>query len=144
MQRDVRMVPGDFVEIADYEFQFLGVERVDGPNFTAYRGDIRVTSDDQVVTSMQPEKRNYKARGQVMTEAAIDATFWRDLYVSLGEPLAGQAWAIRLQVKPFVRCIWLGGIMAALGGFFAAFDRRYRRRKRGSQLTLNTGAIALD
>ena len=144
MQRDVRMVPGDFVEVADYEFQFLGVERVDGPNFIAYRGDIRVTSNDQVVTSMHPEKRNYKARDQVMTEAAIDATLWRDLYVSLGEPLSGQAWAIRLQVKPFVRWIWLGGIMAALGGFSAAFDRRYRRRKRGSQMALNTGAITLD
>jgi hypothetical protein len=34
--------------------------------------------------------------------------------------------------------------MAAFGGFSAAFDRRYRRRKRGSQLSLNAGAIALD
>ena len=64
-----------------------------------------------------------------MTEAAIDASLSRDLYVSLAEPLAGQAWAIRLQVKPFVRCIWLGGLMIALGGLLAALDKRYRRKR---------------
>ena len=77
---------------------------------------------------MLPEKRNYKAGGQVMTEAAIDGALHRDLYVSLGEPLAGQAWAVRLYVKPFVRCIWLGALMIALGGLLSAADKRYRRR----------------
>nr|WP_315981227.1 cytochrome c-type biogenesis CcmF C-terminal domain-containing protein [Aliamphritea spongicola] len=33
-----------------------------------------------------PEKRLYNARGNVMTEAAIDPGFTRDLYVALGEP----------------------------------------------------------
>jgi cytochrome c-type biogenesis protein CcmF len=86
-------------------------------------------SGDRVVATMLPEKRNYRAGGQVMTEAAIDGKLSRDLYVSLGEPLAGDAWAIRVYVKPFVRCIWLGGLMIALGGLLAAFDKRYRRRK---------------
>jgi cytochrome c-type biogenesis protein CcmF len=64
-----------------------------------------------------------------MTEAAIDPSLARDIYVSLGEPLAGGAWALSLQVKPFVRCIWLGGVLVAVGGLLAATDRRYRRRK---------------
>ena len=46
-----------------------------------------------------------------------------------GEPLAGDAWAIRVYVKPFVRWIWLGGLMIGFGGLLAVFDRRYRRRK---------------
>lgn len=77
-----------------------------------------------------------------MTEAAIDASLSRDLYVSLAEPLAGQAWAIRLQVKPFVRCIWLGGLMIAMGGLLAALDKRYRRKRRPatSQHTATVGA----
>ena len=64
-----------------------------------------------------------------MTEADIDARLSRDIYVSLGEPLKGDAWAIRLYVKPFVRCIWLGGILLSLGGLLTVLDKRYRRRR---------------
>jgi cytochrome c-type biogenesis protein CcmF len=61
-----------------------------------------------------------------MTEAAIDAGFTRDIYVSLGEPLEGKAWAVRVYFKPFVDWIWGGCVLMALGGFMAMLDRRYR------------------
>ncbi|HJP35819.1 MAG TPA: cytochrome c-type biogenesis CcmF C-terminal domain-containing protein, partial [Gammaproteobacteria bacterium] len=48
------------------------------------------------------------------------------LYVSLGEPLQAGAWSVRMHVKPFVRWIWLGGLLMALGGLVAAFDPRLR------------------
>ena len=76
---------------------------------------------------LTPEKRTYLARGNVMTEAAIDPGLTRDIYLSLGEPLEGGAWAVRIQVKPFVRWIWLGGLLMALGGCVAVMDKRYRR-----------------
>ena len=65
-----------------------------------------------------------------MTEAAIDPGFTRDLYVSLGELLdeKGQAWAIRIYHKPFIRWIWLGALLMFAGGLIAASDKRYRRR----------------
>jgi cytochrome c-type biogenesis protein CcmF len=63
-----------------------------------------------------------------MTEAAIDAKLSRDLFIALGEPLDQEgAWAVRIYYKPFIRCIWLGAIIMAIGGLFAASDRRYRR-----------------
>ncbi len=61
-----------------------------------------------------------------MTEAGIDPGFTRDLYVALGEPLENGAWAVRVHIKPFVRWIWLGSLLMALGGVLAASDRRYR------------------
>jgi cytochrome c-type biogenesis protein CcmF len=51
-----------------------------------------------------------------MTEAAIDAGLFRDIYVSLGEPVGDGDWALRLYYKPYVRWIWLGAILMALGG----------------------------
>jgi len=128
MQRDLRMEPGDRAEVSGYEFEFVSISQVQGPNYIAYRGEINVEQRGSIVARMLPEKRNYKAGGQVMTEAAIDGALHRDLYVSLGEPLAGQAWAVRLYVKTFVRCIWLGALMIALGGLLSAADKRYRRR----------------
>ena len=135
VQRDLRMEPGDSAEVSGYGFEFVGVTQVQGPNYIAYRGEIMVEQQGAKVATMLPEKRNYRAGGQVMTEAAIDGALHRDLYVSLGEPLSGQAWAVRLYVKPFVRCIWLGALMIALGGLIAAADKRYRRRVAVKKMT---------
>jgi cytochrome c-type biogenesis protein CcmF len=41
--------------------------------------------------------------------------------------VGGNAWTVRLQVKPFMTWIWTGCILMALGGLLAAGDKRYRR-----------------
>ena len=63
-----------------------------------------------------------------MTEAGIDGGLFRDLYVSLGEPLGDGDWSVRLFYRPFVRWLWLGAIFMALGALLAISDSRYRRR----------------
>ena len=69
----------------------------------------------------------YRVQQNPMTEAAIDPGLTRDLYVSLGEPLGRDgAWSVRIYVKPFIRWIWAGALIMALGGLLAAADRRYR------------------
>ena len=75
---------------------------------------------------MHPEKRIYRVQTMPMTEAAIDPGLTRDLFVALGEDLGNGAWSLRLYHKPFVRWLWLGGVLMALGGGLAATDRRYR------------------
>ncbi|TBN55630.1 cytochrome c-type biogenesis CcmF C-terminal domain-containing protein, partial [Salmonella enterica] len=46
-----------------------------------------------------------------------------------GEELDNGAWAVRLYYKPFVRWIWAGGLLMALGGLLCLADPRYHRRK---------------
>jgi cytochrome c-type biogenesis protein CcmF len=75
-----------------------------------------------------------------MTEAAIDVGLTRDLYVSLGEPVEGDAWIVRVYVKPFIDWIWGGCLLMALGGLLAVTDRRYRSKQRSAQPAL--GAVA--
>ncbi|MGC1333388.1 heme lyase CcmF/NrfE family subunit [Pseudomonas sp.] len=129
-QRDLRMAPGESVDLAGYHFIFDGAQHYQGPNFTSDRGTIRVSKDGKDVTVLYPEKRLYTVQQSMMTEAGIDAGFTRDLYVALGEPLENGAWAVRVHVKPFVRWIWFGGLLTALGGALAATDRRYRVKVR--------------
>ena len=62
-----------------------------------------------------------------LAEMAIDAGFWRDLFVTLGEEKGASAWSMTIYVKPFVRWVWLGAIFMCLGGIVAAGDKRYRR-----------------
>ena len=85
--------------------------------------------DDRPLTILHPERRSYASGGQVMTEAGIAPGITGDLYVALGESLGGDAWAVRVHSKPFVRWIWFGAGLMALGGFVAASDRRFRRKE---------------
>jgi len=128
VENDVRMSPGQTVEMAGHAFTFEGVEAIRGTNYRAQKGTIRVHKDGREVAVLQPEKRTYLVQTKPMTEAGIDAGFTRDIYVSLGEPLGGGDWSLRLYYKPFVRWIWLGGILIAIGGLLAATDRRYRMK----------------
>ncbi|MET0377702.1 MAG: heme lyase CcmF/NrfE family subunit [Spongiibacteraceae bacterium] len=131
VEHDVRMAVGQSETLAGYEFTFAGTETIQGPNYVAERGTLWVTRNARRIAELHPEKRQYLARrDQMMTEAAIDAGLMRDIYIAMGEPLGGDngenAWAIRLHYKPFVRWIWLGAILMALGGGLAAADKRYR------------------
>ncbi len=128
VERDVRMAPGDAAEVGGYRFEFDELSAYRGPNFDSRKGHFLVSRDGEAVTEMNPEKRTYRASGQVMTEAAIDGRVMRDLYVALGEPLEGDAWAVRIYYKPMVRWIWLGALIMALGGALALTDARYRKK----------------
>ena len=125
-EQDVRMEPGDTVLVGGHQFKMLGVKEVPGANYSASRGEFEVTSGGGAPNMLYPEKRNYFSSTMPMTEAAIDAGFTRDVYVSLGEPLEGKAWAVRVYFKPFVDWIWGGCLLMAIGGLFAVSDRRYR------------------
>lgn len=129
-ERDLRMAPGDSVELGGYRFQFDGAVHHEGPNFTSDKGTVRVFAGERQIKVLHPEKRLYTVQQTTMTEAGIDAGFTRDLFVALGEPLEQGAWAVRIHIKPFVRWIWLGGLLMALGGFLAAADKRYRIKVR--------------
>ncbi|SDH40692.1 heme lyase CcmF/NrfE family subunit [Nitrosomonas sp. Nm132] len=137
-EKDVRMEIGNTVSISGYTFRFNGISNIPGPNYKAVQGDIDVLKDDKLIQKLYPEKRTYNASGMVMTEAAIDAGLFRDLYIALGEPLDNNAWVVRVYHKPFVDWIWLGCILMALGGILAVTDRRYRygiRKKDKTEIT---------
>lgn len=131
VERDVRMPHGVPIEVGDYDFMLTGVRRQAGPNYDADVATLRVSRDGQLVTHLYPEKRYFPASGQVMTETALDGHLKRDLYVAMGESLdKGSSWAMRIQIKPRVRWIWLGGLLVAAGALLATMDRRYRFYKR--------------
>ena len=88
---------------------------------------FRVTREGKAIVSLTPERRYYPVEGRWTTEAAIHTTWLADLYAVLGERPDGEGpWAVRLYHNPLVPWIWIGAILAALGGGLALADRRYR------------------
>jgi cytochrome c-type biogenesis protein CcmF len=124
-EKDVRMTAGDTVTVGGYIFRLNSVREVQGPNYVAARGEVEVIKNSESIEKMYPEKRSYLASGNAMTETAINTGLFRDLYVSLGEPLGDGAWSVRVYYKPFVDWIWGGAVLMALGGGLALSDRRY-------------------
>jgi cytochrome c-type biogenesis protein CcmF len=143
-EQDVRMERGDVVHAGGYDFMFNGVTNVNGPNYVAGRAEIIVSQNEKEVERLYPEKRNYTASGNVMTETAIDSGIFRHLYVSLGEPVGAGSWSVRVYYKPFVGWIWGGALLMAIGGGLALSDRRYAlaaRREREAQQAVKAAEL---
>jgi cytochrome c-type biogenesis protein CcmF len=126
VERNVRMNVGDSIEISGYQFVFKELLPLKGPNYRGTIGVFNVMQGGHLSTVLLAEKRIYDSTRMSMTEAAVNTTLTRDLYVALGEPLSETAWSARLYYKPFACWIWLGGLCMGIGGLLAVFDRRYR------------------
>ena len=126
----VRMLPGDVAHLAGYDFKFEGVQDIVGANYTASRGQLRVSKNGVERTVLSSEKRLYTVQNMPMTEAGISPALIHDRYASLGEPLEDGAWSVRIYHKPMVEWIWAGAVLMALGGLLAISDRRYRVRRK--------------
>src|SRR5699024_6543844 len=140
----VRLQPGDSATVPGSAFACHGISDRQGPNYHAEVGHFAVTRDGHQVAELYPAKRHYVSGGQVMTEAGIHGGIFRDLYASLGRPLEGDAWSVRVYYKPFVRWIWGGGFLVALGGFLALSDKRYWRRRRAARQAREHTAAAVQ
>ena len=128
-ERDVKMGPEASTELAGYRFKMVSTKEVAGVNYSALQSQIEVSKGGTVLATLFPEKRIYRVQNSLLTEAAIDRTLLRDLYISMGEQLPSGEWSFRVQHKPFIALIWVGCLVMMLGGGLAASDRRYRVRQ---------------
>ena len=53
-EKDVRLAPGESYSMGGYSFEFEGVDTIEGPNYTAYRGNIIARQDGEFVAIMGP------------------------------------------------------------------------------------------
>jgi cytochrome c-type biogenesis protein CcmF len=141
-QVELKMNEGQIGHLAGYTFMLARLDEVRGPNYTAARATVEVTRKDRRVVTLYPEKRLYHVQKMPMTEAAFDGGVFRHLYVSLGEPLEGNAWLVVFHHKPLVGWIWFGCLLMAGGGILAASDRRYRLASRAAAATGAQPAVA--
>ncbi len=142
VERDVRLAPGQSATVAGYDFRMDSVSIVEGPNYEADQATLEVTRDGRPVATLVPQRRYYDTQPDMpMNQASLHRAPTRDVYVSLGERLEGDAWSLRLYYKPYMFWMWSGALMLALGGLLAAADKRYRLRQRRKAAVRPSGAI---
>jgi cytochrome c-type biogenesis protein CcmF len=128
-EKDLRMHTGSTSELAGYHIRFDGVKEIQGSNYLASQGALSISKNGKELTTMYPEKRKYFSSEMMMTEAAIYSKVTGDIYISMAEPVSASEWGIKVQYKPFVKWIWGGVLLIALGGLLAILDQKYRAKK---------------
>lgn len=130
-EKDLKMSLGETVRIQKYEFVFKDLKDIQGPNYEGIQATFLINQNQKLLNKLYPEKRFFIPRNTPMTETAIYPGLFRDFYIALGERLDDGSWTVRLYIKPFIRFIWLGGLMIALGAFIASLVA-FRQTVRGS------------
>jgi cytochrome c-type biogenesis protein CcmF len=116
----------DVARLGRYELTLLRVTEVEGANFTAERAAIRVSQDGYEICTAWPERRRYEVGQQTTSEVALCPRGLDDIYVVLGERRDARGWLVRAYVNPWIRLIFLGPALMALGGLVSLSDRGLR------------------
>ena len=122
-EQAVVMAPGDVLEIGSERLRFEGVQTLQRDNYLALQGRVTLLNDGTLLT---PERRRYPVQEAPTTEAAIDSTPLRDVYVVIGEQ-TGERWAIHVYVNPLIQFIWFGGVVILLGLGLTLSDKLKKR-----------------
>ena len=128
VERDVQLAPGDSTTLADCSLRFEGVTPVRGVNYDSLQARFDLSCSGAASLPLMPEKRSYPGSAMPMTESAIVWGPTRDLYVAMADMVGtgpSGPWMVRLQVKPFMRWVWGGAVLMALGAGMASLARRY-------------------
>jgi cytochrome c-type biogenesis protein CcmF len=120
------MKPGDTAQIAGYSLRFEGLVPVRGSNFTEDVATFALSAGQRDLGTIVASKRIYTARQMPTTEAGIRTRWLSQIYVSPGDPTAGNGMVVRIWYKPLATLIWLGAVLMMIGGTASLLDRRLR------------------
>lgn len=115
----VRLAPNQRQQLGEYQFHYLGFKNEIGPNYTSEKAEFLVYKNQQRYATIYPERRYYDVRTMNMSEVGIEWGWFGDVYIVMGDKLGEGEFTFRLQYKPFIRWLWFGGILMALGALFA-------------------------
>jgi len=125
LEREVVLQKGESYQLGSTNFVFKEIRESKGLNYSVRSAAIEIRKG-RLVDEISAEKRNYLASNQILTEAAIKPTLLQDYYVTLGDQVGDGKWSFKLQIKPFIRWIWFGAILIALGTFVSSFRQTKR------------------
>ena len=119
----VRLKPTETANIADFEFNRDAI----GANYTAEQAVFSISKAGKTLAQIIPERRYYDIRTMTMAEVGLYHHGLHDLYIVMGDKFGNLEYAFRLHYKPYVRALWLGGVIMVLASLIALVGYRQRR-----------------
>jgi cytochrome c-type biogenesis protein CcmF len=124
------LTQGEATDLGPYHVRLDSVTIAPGPNYDAEQAAITVTDrNGAVACAARPARRTYDVGGVTTSRVALCLHGLDDLYIVIGERRAAEpnsAWLVRGFVNPWIRLVFLGPLLMAVGGAISLSDRRLR------------------
>ena len=132
-EKGVRLKPNESATLAGFSFTYDDYQDVIGANYTAERAIFKIAKENETLAQVTPERRYYDVRTMMMAEVGLYHHFLDDIYIVMGDKFGNLEYAFRLHYKPYVRALWLGGIVMVFASLLALFGYRQANRKAHKQ-----------
>ena len=110
------MNEGDTMHVGSYDLKLSAMQAGENENYQWHRGIFQVYKHGELLGTLEPEKRLFKASRENTSEVAIRIRPNEDLYVNFGGMSDdNQRAVIQAYVNPLVSWIWIGGLVLIFG-----------------------------
>ena len=117
---------GEKVLLNNYSLNFEKIKKIRGKNYIGHEAEFNLYKKNKFIKTLKPQKRFYPVQEFPTTEAAIYSRGISDIYIAMSEPI-GNSWIFRFHYSPLTPWIWIGSIMAFIGGILSFSHRIFKR-----------------
>jgi cytochrome c-type biogenesis protein CcmF len=128
--REVSLARGEAVEFEGYTVRYGDLVERQEPHRLVVGARIEVSRNGRPLGTYVPAKNFYEGRQDPTTTVAIRERLNEDLYLILGDVARdGSRATLRILVNPLVMWIWIGALIAVVGGLTALLAGRPKTRR---------------
>ena len=118
---------GEKVLLNNYSLNFDKIKKIRGKNYIGHEAEFNLYKKNKFIKTLKPQKRFYPVQEFATTEAAIYSRGISDIYIAMSEPV-DDSWLFRFHYSPLTPWIWIGSIMAFIGGILSFSHRMFKRK----------------
>ena len=116
---------GEKVLLNNYSLNFDKIKKIRGKNYIGHEAEFNLYKKNKFIKTLKPQKRFYPVQESFTTEAAIYSKGISDIYIAMSEPI-DDSWIFRFHYSPLTPWIWIGSIMAFIGGILSFSHRMFK------------------
>ena len=118
---------GEKVLLNNYSLNFDKIKKIRGKNYIGHEAEFNLYKKNKFIKTLKPQKRFYPVQEFPTTEAAIYSRGLSDIYIAMSEPV-NDSWIFRFHYSPLTPWIWIGSIMAFIGGVLSFSHRMFKKK----------------
>jgi cytochrome c-type biogenesis protein CcmF len=118
---------GTPIEFAGFSLNLKEISYDKGPNYVSRIAHFDIYQGSKHIGRAYPELRLFLVEQQQIAEPAILHKLFYDVYLAIGELKSDNEIVVRINYKPMMNFLWLGGLIIFLGGVSVISITIFRR-----------------